>query len=88
MGNGQSSYARLAELQIASSIHALPPAQMYRALKAYYASSGLYDQLAYSLRIQGIATEALKPLRNPTFRTVEYYVGHVWPCPSSPRIRA
>jgi hypothetical protein len=52
---------------------------LYRVLRAYYYSNGLYDVLRDVLRRQGIAAEALKPLRNPTYRVVEFHAGHLWP---------
>lgn len=54
---------------------------LYRILRAYYASNGLYDVLRDVLRRQGIAAEALKPLRNPTYRVVEFHAQHLWPGP-------
>lgn len=52
---------------------------LYRVLRAYYQSNGLFDVLRDLLRRQGIAAEALKPLRNPTYRVVEFYPQHLWP---------
>jgi hypothetical protein len=52
---------------------------LYRVLRAYYYSNGLYTELRDVLRRQGVAAEALKPLRNPTYRTVEFHAGHLWP---------
>ncbi len=52
---------------------------LYRVLRAYYYSNGLYDVLRDVLRRQGVAAEALKPIRNPTFRVVEFHAGHLWP---------
>lgn len=75
----QSPAARLAALHIASTVQNTGPAAMYRLLKSYYFSNGLYDALTQSIRELGQAGEALKPLRNPTYRTVEFYVSHIWP---------
>jgi hypothetical protein len=58
---------------------ALHAAETYRVLRAYYMSNGLYDVLQDVLRRQGVWREALKPLRNPTYRVVEFHAGHVWP---------
>jgi hypothetical protein len=52
---------------------------LYRILRAYYYSNGLYDVLRDVMRRQGVAAEALKPLRNPTYRVVEFHAGHLWP---------
>jgi hypothetical protein len=48
---------------------------LYRVLRAYYYSNGLYTELRDVLRRQGVAAEALKPLRNPTYRVVEFHAG-------------
>lgn len=56
-----------------------PPAEMYRALRAYYQQTGLYDALAVALFQQGTWREALKGLRNPAFRAVEFHVATLWP---------
>ncbi len=53
--------------------------EMYRVLRAYYGNNGMYDVLRDVLRRQGIAAEALKPLRNPSYRVVEFHAGHLWP---------
>jgi hypothetical protein len=58
---------------------ALHAAEMYRVMRAYYLSNGLYDVLQDVLRRQGVWREALKPLRNPTYRVVEFHAGHLWP---------
>lgn len=52
---------------------------MYRVLRAFYMSNGLYDQVADILRRQGVWREALKPLRNPTYRVVEFHAQRLWP---------
>jgi hypothetical protein len=52
---------------------------LYRVLRAYYYSNALYDVLRDVLRRQGVWGEALKPLRNPTYRVVEFHAGHLWP---------
>lgn len=79
-GNAQSPYARMASMQMANSVQALPPAHLYRLLRSYYLSNGLYDALSQRLydATPRQASEPLKPLRNPTYRCVEYYVSHVW----------
>jgi hypothetical protein len=58
---------------------ALHAAEMYRVLRAYYMANGLYDALQDVLRRQGVWREALKPLRNPTYRVVEFHASHLWP---------
>lgn len=58
---------------------ALRATELYRVLRAYYQNNALYDVISDVLRRQGVWREALKPLRNPTYRVVEFYAGHLWP---------
>jgi|SRR5579859_86525 len=60
-------------------LHTLRAAEMYRILRAYYFSNGMWDVIEDVLRRQGISREALKPLRNPAYRVVEFHAGHLWP---------
>lgn len=55
----------------------LPQAEFYRLLWAYYWNNGLYDEL----RLMGyhLNDAKLRSLRNPAFRTVEFYAGNIWP---------
>ena len=55
----------------------LPQADFYRLLWAYYWSNGLYDEL----RLMGLNLNdaKLRSLRNPAFRTVEFYAYTIWP---------
>jgi hypothetical protein len=53
--------------------------ELYRILRAYYYSNGMYDMLRDALRRQGEWAEALKPLRNPSYRVVEFHAQHMWP---------
>jgi hypothetical protein len=73
--------AALAAGQMANSVQALPPTQLYQMLKAFYFSNDLYSALSQSRydRVPRMASEPLKPLRNPTFRVVEFYCSHIWP---------
>lgn len=56
-----------------------PWRQYYATLLAMYNQNNLYDGGAQAVYDAGIWREALKPLRNPAFRTVEFYVARVWP---------
>jgi hypothetical protein len=58
---------------------AQPPKVLYELLLAYYLNNGLYDDTAVYLYDSGIRREALKGLRNPAYRVVEYYAAHLWP---------
>ena len=51
----------------------------YNYLRAYYLSNGLYDVLRESFREIGYTPEALRPLRNPAYRVVEFYAAKLWP---------
>lgn len=51
----------------------------YDYLRAYYLSNGLYDVLRETFRGLGYTPEALRPLRNPTYRVVEFYAAKLWP---------
>lgn len=77
----QSPSARLAGLRIAAGVQPTTHKQMYELLRALYLSNGLYDSLTSALYnlVPRQVTEPLKPLRNPTYRVVEFYVSHVWP---------
>jgi hypothetical protein len=61
------------------AMQALHPRELYKLLDAYYLNNGLYDYLQQALYEEAIWKEALKPLRNPAKRTVEFYVAHLWP---------
>jgi hypothetical protein len=65
-------------LPLPGSAHAASQADLYRVLRAYYLGNSLYDILRDMLRRQGIAAEALKPLRNPAYRVVEFHAQHMW----------
>lgn len=54
------------------------PAEVYRALELYYLNNGLYDVVAQVAREGAIWTEAMKPIRNPVNRAVEFYVSKIW----------
>lgn len=54
------------------------PTEVYALLRAYYESNALYNQLAQLAWEQGLWSEGMKPLRNPTFRVVEFYAAKIW----------
>lgn len=64
---------------------ALPPLtelhhrELYKLLDAYYLNNGLYDFLAQAMYNADIWKEALKALRNPAKRVVEFYPAKLWP---------
>jgi hypothetical protein len=58
---------------------AMTQENMYGALEAYYFSSGLYDQMLSQLHSIDVWTPAMKSLRTPAHRSVEFYASHLWP---------
>jgi len=58
-----------------------PVRELYELLKAYYLNNGLYDQLYSALTTVGAETQAMRPLRNPAYRAVEFYAAKLWPGP-------
>ena len=55
------------------------PADWYRMLEAYYMNNGLYEEMQAWMYENAIWTPAMKPLRNPANRVVEFHVSHIWP---------
>lgn len=55
------------------------PRDLYHLLMAYYESNGLYDDLSRNLFNVGQISPAMKSLRNPAYRIVEFYASKVWP---------
>lgn len=49
----------------------------YRTLRAYYQMNGLYEYLNQELGSTHLA--AMRPLRNPAWRVVEFYASKLWP---------
>jgi hypothetical protein len=58
---------------------AMTQENMYGALEAYYFSGGLYDQMLAQLHTIDVWTPAMKSLRTPAHRSVEFYASHLWP---------
>lgn len=58
---------------------AAKPAELYALLRRYYSNNGLFQSLARGLHEAGIANPAMRGLRNPAFRVVEFYVAALWP---------
>lgn len=54
------------------------PIGRYHLLRAYYGNNGLYDDLRRTADSTGMPVPALKSLRNPAHRVVEFYVAHLW----------
>lgn len=62
------------------SLRELPAAELYAVLRAMYLSNGLYDELSSLAHLRNVWAPALKGLRNPTFRSVEFYASKVLGC--------
>ena len=58
-----------------------PASDMYDLLKSFYLNNGLYDEIYNALYVVGKQGEDIRPLRNPAYRTVEFYAGKLWPGP-------
>lgn len=55
------------------------PTQLYAALELYYLNNGVYDAVQQASYESGLWTESMKGLRNPSFRTVEFYTSKICP---------
>lgn len=53
--------------------------EFYQVLFAYYQQNGLYDFLQTNLSATRTTSQSLKPLRNPAWRVVEFYVSKIFP---------
>lgn len=73
------TWAALPTLPVTTATRQQPPKVMYALLRAMYLCNGLYDDLSAALYVEGVYREALRPLRNPAYRVVEFYVAKVWP---------
>lgn len=72
--------ARSEQLRLASIAgRSAKPAELYAMLRSYYNSNSLYQNLARGLYEAGIAHPAMRALRNPAYRVVEFYVAALWP---------
>lgn len=52
---------------------------LYDLLDLYYRNNGLYDDLNLGHYELGNQKQVRKPLRNPSFRVVEFYASKLWP---------
>lgn len=58
-----------------------PHSRFYGLLQTYYTNNGLYDELSRFFNRANVKVAAIKGLRNPAFRVVEYYPSNLWPGP-------
>ncbi len=54
-------------------------AEHYNVLLGYYLNNGLYEALDVALQGGRTVDSAIKALRNPAFRIVEFYAAKLWP---------
>jgi len=57
----------------------VPRRNMYSLMQSYYFNNALYDTLSRQLSALNTPMAAIKGLRNPAFRVVEFYPLNVWP---------
>lgn len=75
-----SDATRVTQAGIAQQAQYLIPVRQQMAiLRAYYQNNGLYALLNRELVQANAAIPGMMPLRNPTFRIVEFYSSHLWP---------
>lgn len=73
---------RVLQAEIARrATYLVPIRQQHAILRAYYMNNGLYTLLQQALVETNLWTPGMAPLRNPTFRIVEFYASHLWPGP-------
>lgn len=77
---GADSTYRTTQITLARAANEpVPPRERYAVQRAYYGNNGLYDTLARSLHEAGIRHRAIRGLRNPAYRIVEFYPRTLWP---------
>lgn len=77
-GSGTAYERARSNIALASGVE-LPPAERYALQRRYYASNGLYIDLARALYEQGIVNRSVRGLMNPAYRVVEAHVQWIWP---------
>lgn len=55
------------------------PARLYDILDAYYGNLDVYEDVQAALWERGLYMPGMKAIRNPAFRTVEFYASKLWP---------
>nr|MBA2390311.1 hypothetical protein [Geodermatophilaceae bacterium] len=78
MGQPDQKRLILARLNAAAST-AARQRELYNLLYAYWANQGLYAWLAQNRYESGINAPAMKGIRTPCARIVDFYVSHLWP---------
>lgn len=77
---GTQAQTRAAQMAAASggSIE-VPPHERYALLRWYYQNNALYDRLNAAYYQNARVAPAMKGLRNPAYRIVEFYPAMLWP---------
>ena len=77
---GLTTDSRLLQQQVAEPARIeMPAAFRYSVLRWYYQNNSLYDRLAAAYASEGASVAAMRGLRNPAYRIVEFYPANVWP---------
>jgi hypothetical protein len=77
---GTSGTTRAAQMQAASGAGIeVPPHERYALLRWYYQNNALYDRLNVAYYQNARVAPAMKGLRNPAYRIVEFYPAMLWP---------
>ena len=77
-GSGTAYERARANVALSAGIE-LPASERYALQRRYYASNGLYLDLARALYEQGVVNRSIRGLMNPAFRVVEAHVQWMWP---------
>lgn len=79
MFSSMAAWWSYATVSLTRNEKAAPWREQYRALRAYYLNNGLYELLYRMLAAVEGKEAAMRPLRNPAFRVVEFYAAKLWP---------
>lgn len=79
-GQQAASWMRTSLLGVASASQApAAPRDWYDVLATYYHANGAYQVLRDAGVAAGLSGEALRGIKNPAYRAVEFYAAHLWP---------
>lgn len=79
-GREAASWMRTALLGVTQAAQTpTSPRDWYDVLETYYSSNGLYQALREAGLASGLSGEAMRGIKNPAFRAVEFYAAHIWP---------
>jgi hypothetical protein len=78
VSRGDLARAQQLQLSVGADVQ-VSPREHYGLLKAYYLNNSLYTLVNQAAVAAGIWSPAMKPLRNPCNRIVEFYPSMLWP---------